>query len=95
MLNTSQTTDLHHYIELSGEDHRPHIRGRRIPVATVAYNYHHNHWTVPEVMANFTLSEAEVLAALLYFQEHTAEIDVQEAQYQAELDRLYHLHNHE
>lgn len=34
----------------------------------------------------FTLTEAEVLAALLYYAEHQTAIDAQEAAYQAELE---------
>ncbi len=40
----------------------------------------------------FTLSESEVLAALLYYNEHRALIDAQEAAYQAELDEAYRLY---
>jgi hypothetical protein len=38
------------------------------------------------------LSEAQVLSALLYYEEHKAEIDAQEAAYQAELDEAYRLY---
>lgn len=44
-------------------------------------------------MQEFGLDRAEVLAALLYYEEHQALIDAQEAENQAELDRLYRLHN--
>lgn len=72
------TVDLRKYIEVRIFGERPHIRGRRIPVATVAYNARANGWSVSELAYNFGLSEPEVLAALLYYQEHQAEIDAQE-----------------
>jgi uncharacterized protein (DUF433 family) len=83
------TVDLTKYIERRLFGERPHIRGRRIPVATVAYNAHTHRWSVAEVAHNFGLSEAEVLAALLYYAENQDEIDAQEAAYQAALDEDY------
>ena len=88
--SSPETVDLTKYITLEAD--RPHIRGRRIPIATVAYNARDNSWDVPTLMDNFGLSQAEVLAALLYYQEHTDEIDAQEQAYQAELDRQYNQH---
>jgi uncharacterized protein (DUF433 family) len=73
-------TDLRKYVETRLFDARPHLRGRRIPVATVAYNVRTNGWTVAETAHNFGLSEPEVLAALLYYYEHHEEIDRQEAE---------------
>lgn len=75
--------DLSKYIEKRWFQERPHIRGRRIPVATVAYVAHENKESVAELMDDFSLSEAEVLAALLYYSENKAEIDAQEAAYAA------------
>jgi len=84
-----QTIDLSKYIEIRLFEDRPHIRGRRIPVATIAYNARTNGWGVSELAENFGLTDEQVLAALLYYSEHTAEIDAQEAAYQAELDNAY------
>ena len=89
---TVPPVDLTKYIEVRIFQERPHIRGRRVPVATVAYNHRTHGWTVAETAYNFTLSEAEVLAALLYYQEHQALIDAQEEAYQAELDEAYRLY---
>lgn len=63
-----------------------------MPVATIAYGARSQGWDVARLAYEFTLSEAQVLSALLYYEEHKAEIDAQEAAYQTELDdaqRLY------
>ncbi|MFN8372467.1 MAG: DUF433 domain-containing protein [Anaerolineae bacterium] len=77
------------YIETRIFGERPHIRGRRIPVATLAYNARSNHQTVTELAHDFDLSEAEVLAALLYYEENKAEIDAQERADQTAFDEMY------
>lgn len=84
--------DLSKFIEVRIFGERPHIRGRRIPVATIAYSARSQGWSVSELAYNFTLSESEVLAALLYYEENKAQIDQQEAAYQAELDEAYRLY---
>lgn len=86
------TIDLTKYIEVRIFGERPHIRGRRIPVATVAYCAIRNKWNVERLMEEFYLGETEVLAALLYYQQHQELIDAQEKAYQAELDEAYRLH---
>jgi uncharacterized protein (DUF433 family) len=78
--------DLSKYIETRIFGERPHIRGRRIPVATVAHSAQSQPWNVAELAYQFTLSEAEVLAALLYYEENKDVIEAQETAYQAELD---------
>lgn len=91
-LQTPPFVDLGKYIEVRFFEQRPHIRGRRVPVATIAYNYHHNAWTVPETAYNFGLSEPEVLAALLYYEENKELIDSQEEEEMRlgeEMRRLY------
>jgi uncharacterized protein (DUF433 family) len=87
-----QAIDLSKYIEIPDSTFRPHLRGRRIPVATIAYSARSQNWNNAELAEQFSLSEAQVLAALLYYAEHQSEIDEQEAKYQSELDRLYHNH---
>jgi uncharacterized protein (DUF433 family) len=69
--------DLSKYIEI--RDERPHIRGRRLPVIFVAAAERANHPSITELSYQFTLSEEQVLAALLYYHEHKAEIDAQDA----------------
>ena len=72
--------DLTKYIETRFFGERPHIRGRRVPVAFIAYNARTNAWDIARLAYEFTLSEAEVAAALLYYQEHKDLIDAQEAE---------------
>lgn len=72
--------DVSKYIEVRRFGERPHIRGRRLTVAMIAYNHRSNGWTVAETAYNFTINEREVLAALLYYEEHKAVIDAQEAE---------------
>lgn len=91
-MTTPTTVDLTKYIETRLFGDRPHVRGRRIPVATIAYNAHTNQWGVADLAHNFGLSEPEVLAALLYYSENKAEIDSQEEAYQALLDEDYRRH---
>ena len=85
--------DLTKYIEARFFEARPHIRDRRIPVATVAYNAHNNAWSVERLADEFGLSETEILAALLYYQLHQQEIDDLEDAEQAALDHLRDLHD--
>ncbi len=90
MVSKAPPLDLTQYIDSRYFGERPHIRGRRVPVATIADNAHGNGWDVARLAYEFTLTEAEVLAALLYYEQHHELIDVQEADYQAELDEAYH-----
>ncbi|ETX00786.1 MAG: hypothetical protein ETSY1_09915 [Candidatus Entotheonella factor] len=87
-IQNPMTIDLAKYIESSTFGDRPHIRGRRIPVATIAHSASSQQWGVSELAYQFSLSEAEVLAALLYYEEHKVAIEAQETRYQAELDRM-------
>ena len=82
--------DLRKYIEVRLFGERPHIRGRRIPVATLAHSARTQGWSVADLVHEFTLTEAEVLAALLYYAEHQAILEAQEAVYQTQLDSAYH-----
>jgi uncharacterized protein (DUF433 family) len=86
------TVDLNKYIEIRIFGERPHIRGRRIPVATIAHSAHRQAWSVAELAYQFSLSEPQVLAALLYYEENKDLIEAQEAAYQTELDEAYRLH---
>lgn len=87
-----EKVDLRKYVEIRFFENRPHIRERRVPVATVAYNFHTNQWTVSETAENFGLTEPEVLAALLYYEEHRAEIDVQEQEENRLFDEMKRQH---
>jgi uncharacterized protein (DUF433 family) len=85
--------DLSKYIEVRIFGERPHIRGRRIPIATIVYAAQSEKWDVAELAVQFTLTEAEVLAAILYYEQHHLEIDDLEQRYQAELDEAYEQFN--
>jgi uncharacterized protein (DUF433 family) len=80
---TEQVVELTKYIDTHYFGPRPHIRGRRVPVATIARSAHNHKWGVAELAYNYTLSEAQVLAALLYYEEHRDEIDALEVAYEA------------
>lgn len=84
MLTETPILNLSKYIEL--RDNRPHIRGRRIPVATIAHSSQTHAWDVATLCEQFTLSRVEVLSALLYYSEYQTEIEAQEADYQRQLD---------
>jgi uncharacterized protein (DUF433 family) len=72
-----ERVDLSKYIEL--REGRPYIRGRRLPVAFIASAEQANHLSIADLAYQFTLSEEQILAALLYYREHKAEIDAQDA----------------
>ena len=72
-----EKVDLSKYIEM--RDGRPNVRGRRLRVAFVASAHRENNLSIAELAYDFTLSEEQVLAALLYYREHKEEIDRQDA----------------
>ena len=82
------TADLRKYIDTSYYGERPHIRGRRLLVSMVAANYETNARSVAELAHEFTISKEEVLAALLYFREHRAEIERQDTQEEELFDKM-------
>jgi uncharacterized protein (DUF433 family) len=73
----AEKVDLSKYIETRLMSGRPHIRGKRVPVSIIASNANQRGITISELADEFTLTEAEVLAAMLYYREHQAEIDAQ------------------
>ena len=86
------TVNLNKYIETRFFGERPHIRGRRIPVAVVVTFARDNNRTIAELTDDFGLSESEVLAALLHYAEHKDVIDIQQAMEQALFDEMYRQH---
>lgn len=72
-----EQVDLSKYIEV--RDNRASIRGRHLPIAFIAAAERVNHASIAELAYQFTLSEEQVLAALLYYREHRTEIDAQDA----------------
>lgn len=85
------TVDLRKYIDTTFFGERPHIRGRRVLVSTVAGHIDQNGWSIAETAHHLTLREEEVLAALLYCREHRAEIDLQDAMEQQRWDDVPNL----
>lgn len=86
----AEKVDLSKYIEM--RDNRPNIRGRRLPIMTIINTQKATNYTVDELCYDYTLSRAQVLAALLYYQEHLEEMDKLEAldrQEEAELFARY------
>jgi len=73
-----EKVDLSKYIEM--REGRANIRGRRLPVAYLASAQRVNHYSISDLMDSYTLTEEQVLAALLYYCEHQAEIDAQDAE---------------
>ncbi|MCA0452354.1 MAG: DUF433 domain-containing protein [Chloroflexi bacterium] len=82
------TADLRKYIDFKFFGNRPHIRGRRIWVSMIAVNAEANQWNIPRLAHEFSLTEEEVLAALLYYREHQDEIDRQDAEEQSLFDEI-------
>jgi uncharacterized protein (DUF433 family) len=76
---TAPALDLSKYIDATIFGDRPHIRGRRIPVAVIVYTARDNDLTLEELAEGFSLTEAETLAALLYYDQRAEEIEAQEA----------------
>jgi uncharacterized protein (DUF433 family) len=72
-----EAIDLSGYIEI--RDGRANVRGRRLPVVFIAKHQQANHSSVSDLADGFTLSDEQVLAALLYYREHQAELDAQYA----------------
>jgi uncharacterized protein (DUF433 family) len=87
------TIDLRKYIDFKHFGERPHIRGRRLLVSMVAVNAQGDHWSVPELAEDFSITEEQVLAALLYYHEHKTEIDAQDAEEIRQFDAMAEQHN--
>jgi uncharacterized protein (DUF433 family) len=85
-ISPAETVDLTKYVDENPAGGRPRVRGRRIPVATLAHAAVDQNWSVAELAIQYGLSEAQVAAALLYYQEHKATIEQREREYQQELD---------
>jgi uncharacterized protein (DUF433 family) len=71
----AEKVDLSKYIEMRND--RPNIRGRRFPVMYLISYQRANPSTIEELCDDYSLSEAEVLAAFLYYRQHKEEMDRQ------------------
>ena len=72
----AEKVDLSKYIEMRND--RPHIRGRKIEIAFIASAQRKSKLSVEQLCEEFSLTEAEVLAGLLYHRQNQAEIDAQD-----------------
>jgi uncharacterized protein (DUF433 family) len=68
--------DLDQYIENRLMSDRPHIKGRRVDIASVVALA--DIMPVLQVAEELTLTAEQVLAALMYYEQHRQEIDAQE-----------------
>jgi uncharacterized protein (DUF433 family) len=91
-ISAPERVDLSKYIDHRHFEGRPHVRGRRLTVAMVAYSARGNGWTVAETARQFGLNEAQALAALLYYEEYRALIDQQEAEERAQFEAIFDQH---
>jgi uncharacterized protein (DUF433 family) len=89
---TPTVVDLRKYIDTQFYGERPHIRGRRLLVSMISANFESNHMSVSELAYDFSLTEEQVLAALLYYREHKTEIDQQDIEEQKLFDEMYRLY---
>lgn len=76
--------DLTKYIDKTEFGDRPHIRGRRITVAQIADTAANQSWDLDSVADEYTLTKAQVLAALLYYEEFHDQVDALEAASEAD-----------
>lgn len=74
----TSTVNLRKYVEVRLMGDKPHIRRRRLPVSMIAYAARDNDLNIAELTEAFDLSEAQVLAGLLYYKENQTLIDDQE-----------------
>ena len=83
----AEKVDLSKYIELRND--RPHIRGRKLEVVFIASAQRINNWSVEQLCDEFSLTQSQVLSALLYYKEYQAELDAQDEADTAESIALY------
>ncbi|HRF96616.1 MAG TPA: DUF433 domain-containing protein [Aggregatilineales bacterium] len=76
MMMIAEKVDLSKYIEMRND--RPYIRGRKIPIMFLVSFQKANKASVDNLCYNYTLTEAQVLAALLYYLENKEQLDIQE-----------------
>jgi uncharacterized protein (DUF433 family) len=84
-----EKVDLSKYIEM--REGRPNIRGRRLPILFVSSTHHVNNMSIADLAYEFTITEVQVLAALLYYCENKEEVDAQDEDQRQwdEMKRLY------
>ena len=86
VIQPTLSVELSKYIDDTGE--RPLVRDTDVPVATIAYRAMSGSWGLSELVYQFTLNDAEVLAALLYYEQFRERIDAQEGNFNLEFEAL-------
>jgi len=90
MAPTFEAVDLRKYIEM--RDGVANVKGRRLPVAFIASAQKVRQLSIADIAYEFTLTEEQVLAALLYYREHQAEVDAQDAAETAAFEAMRQQH---
>lgn len=75
MIDTIPTVELSKYIEVGTTGEPPHLRSNHLPIICIANSASTQPMTVTQLAYQYSLTEVEVLAALLYYRDHKAEID--------------------
>ena len=75
MIETIPTVELSKYIEVGASGDLPHLRSNRLPIICIANSASTQPMTVTQLAYQYSITEVEVLAALLYYRDHKAEID--------------------
>lgn len=76
IVSTPIALNLDSYVQTNKDGGRAHIRGRRV-VVIARYAQRHRR-PLADIADAFRLDKSEVLAALLYYEMHKAEIDAEE-----------------
>jgi hypothetical protein len=84
----TQPTDLSNYIEFRPPDERPYLRGRCLVSIVIGYLLKEK-FNLEQVKNKLNLSNAQIAAALLYYEEHKAEVDATEQAFRDQFDANY------
>jgi hypothetical protein len=84
----TQPTDLSNYIEFRPHDERPYLRGRCLVSIVISYLIQ-DKFNLQQVKNELNLSNAQIAAALLYYEEHKAEVDAAEQAFHDQFDANY------
>jgi uncharacterized protein (DUF433 family) len=90
-MTDTEKVDLSKYIEMRND--RPHIRGQKLPVMFIVAMKQENNASIGEIAYQFTITEEQVVAALLYYFEHKAEMDAQDAADLADDAEFFRIHS--
>jgi uncharacterized protein (DUF433 family) len=75
------TLDVTRYIEFKfWEGKHPHIAGRRVRVSWIAHYLRDNDIGISDLARDLSLTENQVAAAMLYYEQHQEEIEAVESE---------------